>query len=75
MFKADNKISMMCLSICFSTFIACGSAGYEKPDILNSPLRFTMANIDGEIINLASYKGNVVLIVNCIPSEKVGLYV
>ncbi len=49
---------------------ACGSAP-ESAAELNHPLRFTMADIDGEAVDLEQYKGKVVLLVNV--ASKCGL--
>ena len=47
------------------------NASESKMAEINSPLRFTMADIDGKMVDLAQYRGRVVLIFNT--ASKCGL--
>jgi len=62
--SSSKNLLAVCLTLFFSAVAAFGAAEDSTPKAINSPLEFTMADIDGQMVDLASYKGKVVLIVN-----------
>ena len=58
-----SRIFKLVVTSVLSVAAACGSTA-ESAVELNYPLHFTMADIDGEPVDLEQYKGKVVLLVN-----------
>jgi len=64
MLSLSKSLSAVCLTLFVSAIAAFGATKGANAKTLNSPLQFTMANIDSQMVDLASYKGKVVMIVN-----------
>ena len=64
MLALSKNLSAVCLTLFVSAIAAFGATKGANDKTLNSPLKFTMANIDSQMVDLDSYKGKVVLIVN-----------
>jgi len=57
-----NPLFLFSLVLLFSGLVYSSPA--KEKAALNSPLQFKMADIDGKMVNLAGFKGKVVLLVN-----------
>lgn len=64
MLSLSKNLSIVCLTSFFSAIAAFGAAKDADTKGLNTPLQFTMADIDSQMVDLTRYKGKVVLIVN-----------
>ena len=64
MISLSKSLSAVCLTLFVSAIAAFGATKDAKARALNSPQQFIMADIDSQMVDLASYKGKVVLIVN-----------
>jgi glutathione peroxidase len=64
MLSSNKNLLVVLLALFFSAIAAFAVDKDTNPGTLNSPLQFTMANIDSQMVDLARYKGKVVLIVN-----------
>ena len=64
MLSLSRSLPAACLALSFSAIAALGPAKSARADGFNSPLQFTMADIDSQMVDLAGYEGKVVLIVN-----------
>ena len=64
MLSLSKNLSAVCLASFVSAIAAFGYTKGADDNTLNSPLKFTMADIDSQMVDLDSYKGKVILIVN-----------
>ena len=64
MLSLSRSLPAACLALSVSAIAALGPVKNAKANGFNSPLQFTLADIDSQMVDLARYKGKVVLIVN-----------
>ncbi|HUU26959.1 MAG TPA: glutathione peroxidase [archaeon] len=64
MLSSSKNLTAVCVTLFVSAIAAFGATKGSNAKALNSPLQFTMADIDSQMVDLTSYKGKVVLIVN-----------
>lgn len=68
--KAIGRLTILAAAV--AVILISGISGISAQEAAyNAPLRFTMTDIDGKAVNLADFKGKVVLIVNV--ASKCGL--
>ena len=60
--KAFGRLTIFAAAV--ALVLVSGVSGIKAQAAFNAPLRFTMTDIDGKTVNLADFKGKVVLIVN-----------
>jgi len=64
MLSLSRSLSAFCLTLFVSATASLGPVKSARANGFNSPLQFTMADIDSQMVDLAGYEGKVVLIVN-----------